>query len=573
MKDITVLGIHFWFDAGAAIIKNGRVLAAINEERLRNIKHYTGYPLESIKEVLKISKIHPSEIDAIAIEGITTGPFPKAWQQYPGFSDMFFQWSWINKNSHGISLLNSYNNNFSKISKIKNLLKQLEIPLKKIIFVEHHLAHAASAYYLSPWNLDEKVLVFTSDGDGDGFSNTVNIAHKGEIELVKDSETPYFDSLGKALFAQISSLLGMKGGEHAGKVMGLAPYGKSELCIDQIKQIIRINRNNNLQFENTMGIAYRDLQIRIRELLIGNRFDNIAAATQQWFEELIVDWVKNAIKKTGIHKIACSGGNFQNVKANQKILALEEVDDAFFCPAAGDDGLAVGTALQVYFRLAFENGSKPEKIPLVGSYFGSSFSDEDIEKSLKKNDLLGKAEKYDDIDGIVGELLLKDSNIVARFSGRTEWGPRALGNRSILANPSEFSITRKINQAVKKRDFWMPFAPSILESRMPDYVINPKNSPYMIISFDTTEKRNEMSGAIHPYDLTCRPQTVSSEYNPGYEKVLKSFEAKAGIGSILNTSLNIHGFPLGNNPEFAIETFMNSSIDFLAIGSYLIKKI
>ena len=572
-NNLIILGIHTHHESGASIVKNGEVLAAINEDRIRNIKHYEDYPTKSIEEVFRISKVDPSEIDAVAITNIAEPRFKKKFLPHTEYLNIITHWGWVTSNSDGLNHLSFYHHKFNKIHDMKKLLSKIGVPLKQIIFVEHHLAHAASAYYLSPWNLDDDVLILTADGQGDGISSTISTGKKGKINRITDSETNSRDSLGE-LYSVISGFLGMHYGYHAGKVMGLAPYGDATKCINKIMKMHDLDNTNPLVFKNRLGgIHLFEQSKRIENSLQNQRFDNIASAIQERYETLTITWIKNAIKKTGIHKLAFSGGNFQNVKANQKILALEEVDDAFFCPAAGDDGLAVGTALQVYFRLAFENGSKPEKIPLVGSYFGSSFSDEDIEKSLKKNDLLGKAEKYDDIDGIVGELLLKDSNIVARFSGRTEWGPRALGNRSILANPSEFSITRKINQAVKKRDFWMPFAPSILESRMPDYVINPKNSPYMIISFDTTEKRNEMSGAIHPYDLTCRPQTVSSEYNPGYEKVLKSFEAKAGIGSILNTSLNIHGFPLGNNPEFAIETFMNSSIDFLAIGSYLIKKI
>jgi carbamoyltransferase len=309
----------------------------------------------------------------------------------------------------------------------------------------------------------------------------------------------------------------------------------------------------------------------LRNLLRGQRFDNIAAATQEWFETLNLKWIRSAIEKTGIHKIACAGGNFLNVKANKKILSMSEVDDAFFCPAAGDEGLAVGAALRGYFEMAFKDGIMPSKVPLRDSYFGSSFSNEEIEESLKKNNLLEKAEFIDDMDSETGELLAK-GNIVARFSGRMEWGPRGLGNRSILAHASDPSTVRTINKAIKMRDFWMPFAPSILNTRIEDYLIDARFSPYMILSFDTTEKRNEMSAAIHPYDLTCRPQTVTDEYNPGYEKVLKSFENKTGIGAILNTSFNLHGNPIVWSPDIAIDTFNNSELDAIALGNYLLKK-
>jgi len=183
-----------------------------------------------------------------------------------------------------------------------------------------------------------------------------------------------------------------------------------------------------------------------------------------------------------------------------------------------------------------------------------------------------KAEYVDNIDEEIGELIAKDSMVIARFNGGMEFGPRGLGNRSILANPSNTKIIRKINHAIKMRDFWMPFAASLLASRMEDYLIEPKSSPYMILAFDTTEKRDEIEAGIHPFDFTCRPQTVDSDHNPKYEKVLRAFEAKTSIGGILNTSFNLHGYPIVYNPEIAISTFNNSALDGLALGNYLIKK-
>ena len=191
---------------------------------------------------------------------------------------------------------------------------------------------------------------------------------------------------------------------------------------------------------------------------------------------------------------------------------------------------------------------------------------------MKKHDLLKNSQYFDNIDEEVGELLSKNDTIVARFSDKMEWGPRGLGNRSILANPSNPMITRKINHAIKMRDFWMPFGPSILTSRMPEYVKDSRISPYMILAFDTTEKRNDLIAAIHPFDFTCRPQSVDSDYNPNYEKVIKSFESKTGIGALLNTSFNLHGFPIVYDPETAISTFINSKLDALSIGNYLLKK-
>ena len=568
----TILGIHYGHDAGVAIVQNGKIVAAINEERIRNKKHYNGIPELSLSEIFKISKIHPSEIDAISIVGISDVSKLSESSAYPIYAHLYYTWNPITINPKTAPAFTSHNYRFRDVDELKTILTKIGVPIKEILFVEHHLGHAAGAYYLSHWNTDEKVLIFTADAAGDGLSSTVSIGHNGQIERLKDSESTYYHSLGYSFYGEITNYLGMVEGDHEYKVMGLAPYGKSSYCLDKIKKIIDVDDVNPLKFKNNMNSFKPALGIELRKILRGQRFDNVAAAAQEWLEILKEKWIKNAIEETGIHKIACAGGNFLNVKANQKLLALEEVDDAFFCPAAGDEGLAVGAALKGCIELEVKNGHRPTKVALTNNYFGSSFSNEEIEESLKKHHLLDKAEYIDDIDVAVGELLAKDSNIVARFSGQMEWGPRGLGNRSIIANPSDHAVVRKINHAIKMRDFWMPFGPSILESRMQDYVVNPINAPYMILSFDTTEKRNEMTAAIHPYDLTCRPQTVSSDYNPGYEKVLKSFENKTGIGAVLNTSFNLHGNPIVWSPEIAIDTFNNSELDVIALGNYLLKK-
>ena len=579
MKKITILGIHSVHDAGATIVQNGKILAAINEERITNIKHHAGVPQKSIEEVFKIAKIQPSEIDAIAIVNIKTSKFPKPFGRYPNYSDAVLN-SITSTYQNGLKYIFSYNQRFRKLDEFNDILTKIGVDVKNVIFVEHHAAHAASTYYLSPWNIDEDVLVFTADGNGDGVSSTISVGQKGNLSRIANSESNYLDSLG-AFYSSIVSYLGMNWAFDPFKLMGLAPYGKSSYCLDKIKTLMDIDDTNNLRFKNKSGTLLHiasdrllhtyTIQAKLEKLLKGQRFDNIAAATQEWFETLNLKWIRSAIEKTGIHKIACAGGNFLNVKANKKILSMSEVDDAFFCPAAGDEGLAVGAALRGYFEMAFKDGIMPSKVPLRDSYFGSSFSNEEIEESLKKNNLLEKAEFIDDMDSETGELLAK-GNIVARFSGRMEWGPRGLGNRSILAHASDPSTVRTINKAIKMRDFWMPFGPSILSSRMDDYLENPRPANYMIEAFNTTTNRDDLIAAIHPYDFTCRPQTVFEEYNPKYHKLLETFESKTGIGGILNTSFNLHGFPIVFDPQTAIETFKNSKLDVLALGNYLIKK-
>ena len=576
-KKITILGIHYnTHDTSAALIQNGKILAAIKEESIRNMKHWGGYPIESIKEVFKIAKIHPSEVDAIALVGALADPLTSKAVMNPNYQSFFSRFAWVENNLKGIEWQTFYLERLRNLKKLKNEITKIGVEINEIFFVEHHIAHAASAYYTSPWNLKEKILIFTADGEGDGISSTVSIGQNGNIERIPNSESNYQNSLG-AFYSGITDFLGMEHGFDAGKLMGLSPYGNPESSLQSIKELININKDNPLQFKtNTPNYSnsanYRHISQPQLRILEGERFDNIAAATQFWFEKLMKEWIKNAILQTDIHTIACAGGNFYNVKANKAILAIPEVDDIFISPASGDEGLAVGAALSVYYEFSKREGLSPTKISIKGSYFGPSFTDEEIKNALKKYDLVSKSNITNNIEEEVGELLAKKDFIIARFNEKMEWGPRALGNRSILANPSNFNVVKKINKAIKMRDFWMPFGPSILSDRVKDYVVNGKVAPYMTLAFDTTEKRDDMIAAIHPYDNTCRPQTVDKIYNSKYENLISSFESKTGIGVILNTSFNLHGSPMVYSPEIAIDTFKKSSLDCLALGNYLIFK-
>jgi len=564
-RDITILGINDMHDAGAALVRNGRVIAAIQEERLRNIKHYGGNPTLSIKEVFKVSKIHPSEVDAIAVATLCGGVSP--------FNENALSEKIIMKisplvASHTFSKM--YVKIFSRLRNLKPLmdvLKELGLERKEMFIIEHHLAHAACAYYTAPFAENEKVLILTADGTGDGVSSTVNIGEKGEMSRLAWSTS--YDSLGNAFYTEITAYLGLKRWDHEYKVMGLAPYGRYQYCLEQVKKLIRLNPKKPLEFQNTMNASGTFIQKRLRKFLATHRFDNIAAAAQFWLETLLLKWVKNAIELTGIHRIACSGGVFLNVKANKLIRESSEVHDSFFYPAAGDDGLPVGAALQAYHEFCKREGIKPEKAPLTDLYYGPDYEEEYIQHVLKKEGLLGKTEYHPEIEGVIGDLLSK-RKIVARFDGRLEWGPRALGNRSILADARDLRAVRKINFAIKHRDFWMPFAPTILEERASEYLVNPCPAPYMVLAFDTTDKRDEIIAAIHPFDNTCRPQTLNTTSNPSYRKILETFQEVTGVGGLLNTSFNLHGYPIVATPEQAVYTFKNSGIDALAIGNYLV---
>jgi carbamoyltransferase len=297
---------------------------------------------------------------------------------------------------------------------------------------------------------------------------------------------------------------------------------------------------------------------------------NIAGAAQLFIEELIVNWVRYWVKKTGITSITLGGGTFMNVKAAKRVYEIECVKELFVIPSSGDESLAIG---------ALYHGNKllNQKITLLKYlYLGREFSDEYI-----KNYLETIQERYefeylpeDEMAARVARLLA-DNKIVARCAGREEWGARALGNRSIMCNAKYLKNIDILNQYIKSRDFWMPFTPSILAEDMNDYIVNPKNmpAPYMCISFDSTEKaREEIPAAIHPKDYTVRPQAVVKEWNPGYYKIITEFKKLTGCGAILNTSFNLHGEPNVGGPEDAIHTLDNSKLEYVIIGSYLAHK-
>lgn len=564
---VIILGIHDGHNAGAALVVDGRVIAAISEERLNNQKNYAHAPTLAVRKVFEIAHIAPRDITEIAIasrirvvdpvrlDGNTNYYLIHRLTEYlaPILHDPWFV-------KPTVSLLHL----FRDCRDTYRVLEDLGVRGKPIQFVDHHLAHAACAYYLRQW--EDKTLVLTLDGMGDGVSATVNIGQENKINCI--AQTSYYDSIGNNLYSAITQYLGMKRCEHEYKLMGLAPYGKPDGIIDELRELLRINPENPLEFENICGKHLRGMQQLYGRIFSGKRFDNIAAATQVFFEELLEAWVKNAISQTRIHKLAVSGGSFLNVKANMRIRQLDEVDDVFFDPAAEDGGSAVGAALEAYFRYCETHHIQALRTSLGHLYLGEEFDDDHICTFLKSKRLWRKAKQVHAKD--IAKLLA-EGKIIARFAGRDEWGPRALGNRSIMADPRNASVMRRINMAIKQRDFWMPFAPSILSEYQSMYVKKSRFAPYMIEAFDTTQQARDIIAAIHPYDLTARPQTVN-DWNPLWQETIREFYKRTGVAGILNTSFNLHGYPLCGSPQIAYWTFRNSGLDGLILGNWLIGK-
>ncbi len=562
-SSLTVLGVHDGHGAGAALIRDGRVLAAIQEERLTNVKNFTGTPALAIAEVFRITGVAPSEVNVIAVCCLLRVSAPV--KEEESLHVRIFKKAAPLLGSHSAtSLLVKTFHRFRRTAELRDILVSLGIQTEHIVFVEHHTSHAACAYYQRPW--DGETLVLTLDGAGDGISATVSIGRDLSIERL--ASTTYYHSPGNNLYSEITGYLGLKRWEHEYKVMGMAPYGRADYCLDQMRRIIRLHPHKPLEFQNTLSAYSTEVQRKLKRLLDGQRFDNISAACQQHFEDLVTQWVRNAIQATGVHKVACAGGMFLNVKANKLIREMPEVEDVFFYPAADDSGTPVGGALEAYYRYCEEASICAQRFPLKDMYFGRQFSNDQIEEALTASGWRERAELVDDIEDAVAELLVQ-GRIIARFSGRDEWGPRALGNRSIMADPRDLRIIRRINFAIKQRDFWMPFAPSILEDSMDTYLEDAHLAPYMIEAFDTKSQAQDLIAGLHPFDGTARPQTVNG-WDPGWQRIIEGFRQRTGVGGILNTSFNLHGYPIVGSPEVALWTLENSALDGLVMGNWLV---
>lgn len=560
-----VLGIHDGHTAGSALIKDGKILAAVSEERLTNIKNYSGTPLLSVQKVLEITGVTPDKVDLIAI-----GCFVRVGSPYADQNSLAKVQIKLSPFFHSHAFAKGYVkffHLFRETAGLKKLFLSLGMDKIPIQFIEHHLTHAACAYYQRPFKDDSVVL--TLDGSGDGLSATVSIGKGNAIKRI--SETTFYDSLSNNLYSEMVGFLGMKRWEHEYKLMGLAPYGKDDGLVNYFKKVIRINPENPLEFQNISGSYLYNVTKKLTPVLVGRRFDNIAWAAQTYYEELLCQWVKNAVSYTGIHNIVCAGGSFLNVKANKKIRELKEVDKLFVYPASDDSGTPVGSAIAGYVNLCKQQNKTAHVKPVRDVYYGVEFSNDQIESVIKNSKWNKKAQFYK--TGIEKKCagLLSSGYVVARFAGREEWGPRALGNRSILADPRNLSIIQKLNFAIKQRDFWMPFAASMLPSDGKKYLKNYHSAPYMIEAFDTTKYANDIIASIHPYDRTCRPQIVS-DWNSSYKKIISEFKKITGVGAILNTSFNLHGYPIVGSPEVAIKTFEQSGLDGLILENWLILK-
>jgi carbamoyltransferase len=595
---LKILAIQWSICSSAALFCGNHIAAAVNEERFTRLKNDDSFPAQAIRYCLNSAGLNAKEIDGVAVCSLA-GP-------YQGLLLRQATWSledylkeqheyWYPRIYQGVSPkrtdilahkvdLEAYPPDYWKASfgqpgaeerfsadREQIAADFLGIERARVARIEHHRSHAVYSYYASPFR-KEPVLALTVDGWGDWVNATIGIFdERGSYKRVHATDQC---NIGR-VYRYMTLLLGMKPNEHEYKVMGLAPYGRekyAQKALELFKSTLYVD-----------GVDFKwkevppDSYFWFKERLEGVRFDNIAYALQVWVEDLLVDWTRNAIQKFGIRKVVFSGGVAMNIKAMGKIAQLPEVDSLFVGGSASDESLSLGSSICLAEDLENANGNSwdsasVESLPHL--YLGPVPTREEERKTIEQVDL-GQY-KVMPVPGCE-ELarLLVSGRILARCVGRMEFGQRALGNRSILADPVNLRAKDRINAMIKSRDFWMPFAPVILDTYVSRYIRNPKGieSPHMTIGFETTPEGFEaMIAACHPADRSARPQILRKEANPPLYELLEAFAAVTGRGALLNTSFNLHGDPIVNTPQDAIYVLVNSGLDGVILQDHLVLK-
>ncbi len=591
-----IISLYWGANSSAALIKDGIVISAYNEERFTRKKNDDQFPSNSIKACLSDNNLKSKDIDYVAIASYLQQADETLINKHSTFSikdyikeqhDFWYPKIYLNKklrlknifkkkintNQYPKKYWKKYNKKNISFDKFSNdrvdiVSKFLNIDKNKIYKIEHHLCHSYYAYLSSNFR-NKKVLCFTIDGWGDGLNATISLFDKyGNFKRLYKTNNCNI----ARIYRHMTLLLGMKPNEHEFKVMGMAPYAKDKYII-----------NSYNKFKKTLGLRGinfkwinkpKDSYFTFKEMLEGERFDNIAGGLQKWVEELLCKWISNSVKKFKITDIVVSGGVSMNMKAMGEIAKLKQISNIFVGGSGSDESLALSAGLILYLRKSKIKKISENYKPIKNLYLGYENNLRDEEKIIAK---INKS-KFKIIKNPLNSLItsmLKSGKIIGRCVGKMEFGHRALCNRSIIADPTNVDVKERINAAIKNRDFWMPFAPVILDKYANKYLNNIKklSSPYMTIGFDTTEVGfKEMRAACHPADKSARPQILKKKDNPIFYNLLDSFSKSTGRGALINTSFNLHGFPIVRSTKDAYNVFVNSKLDCLLLNKYLIIK-
>ena len=592
----SILGISaFYHDSAAALLIDGKIIAAAQEERFTRKKHDSSYPHNAVEFVLNFSSLKLNQVDKIIFYEKPFLKFERLLETYVAFAPRGFESFckampiWLKDKLFQKKLLfehlKEHDENFNDI--------------EKVMFSEHHLSHAASAFYPSPFN---DAIVLTADGVGEWATTTVAIGKKNKLEIVKELHFPH--SLG-LLYSAFTYYTGFKVNSGEYKLMGLAPYGKPLYEKKILDNLIDVKEDGTFiliqdYFNYATGLTMTNKKF---DKLFGQKPRNpetdkitqfhmdIAASIQKVTETIMLKLAKSLREEFNIPNLCLAGGVALNCVANGKILEKKIFNNIWVQPASGDAGGSLGAALTLWY-----NDKKNERIPssnddMSGSYLGNEFSNDEIEDCL--NEIGANFKKLDD-ENLIEKTVedLSNSKAIGWFQGRMEFGPRALGNRSILGDARSEKMQKNLNLKVKYRESFRPFAPSVLREDLSDWFEMDSDSPYMLFVSNINKnkiiemndeqkklfgidllniKRSEIPAVTH-VDYSARIQTVHKDTNPRYYKLIEKFKKKTECPIIVNTSFNVRGEPIVNTPLDAFKCFMGTELDTLVIGNYYLTK-
>lgn len=598
-----ILGISaFYHDSAAALVIDGEVVAAAQEERFTRIKHDPSFPHHAVRYCLDHYGLTLASVDAVVF-------YDKPLLKFERLLETYYRFAPKGLRSFMVSMPVWMKEKLFFKDMIRKDLKKVDAggAKVKLLFSEHHISHAASAYYVSPF---DKAAVMTIDGVGEWATGSIGLAEGNTIRILEEQHFPHSVGL---LYSAFTYFLGFKVNSGEYKLMGLAPYGNPDAVrVKEYEETIRralvdIKEDGSVlldqaYFNYATGLTMVQegkweqlfgMKRRLPEHPLLQEHCDLALAIQRVTEDIVIRMARHARKLTGADALCLAGGVALNCVANGKLLQEKIFDHIFIQPAAGDAGGALGAALAAHY-MYYGKERKSDSVRadrMQGSYLGPEFSDLEIERILRKyNAPYQKLETSELCSAVAG--LLAEGKVIGWFQGRMEFGPRALGNRSIIGDPRNPEMQKKLNLKIKYRESFRPFAPSVLEEESPRYFDLDATSPYMLIvadvrrehhaalpenytALDLREKLYHTRSpwpAITHVDFSARVQTVSKVTNPRYHELIAAFGRLSGTGMIVNTSFNVRGEPIVCTPEDAYRCFRRTEMDYLVLGNYLLDK-